>query len=334
MTKNILVTGGAGYIGSHTCKTLAHHGFIPITYDNLSNGHAYAVQWGPLIHADLRDTDTLHHTLTTYRPLAVLHFASDAYVVESTQNPGKYYSNNVVSTLNLLQAMHTQHIPNLIFSSSCATYGQPATTPISETQLQHPINPYGRTKLICEQMIADFHQAHQLNYVSLRYFNAAGADLETQIGEDHTPETHLIPNLIHAILFNKPFHIYGTDFPTPDGTAIRDYTHVQDLANAHLLALNHLLNNGPSLALNLGTGTGHSVLQILRTIERYFDKSLIPHNHPRRPGEPAILTADPALAHRILGWAPQHSDLETLIATASRWFEKRRNASNTQTAVN
>lgn len=323
MKKKVLVTGGAGYIGSHTCKALAEAGFLPISFDNLSMGHKYAVKWGPLIEADLRDRKELDRAFTEHRPIAVFHFASDASVVESMQNPGKYYSNNVGASLALLEAMRDHKVSYLIFSSSCATYGTALHTPIEETHPQNPINPYGRSKWITEQMLRDFDQAHGIKSVSLRYFNAAGADLDGEIGEDHTPETHLIPSLLQTALgMREEISIYGTDFPTPDGSAIRDYTHVEDLADAHLLALRWLITNKKSKAFNLGTGTGSSVLQILHSVEHYFKRRLSVCYQKRREGEPAILTANPTLAIQELGWIASRSDLTTLISSAARWFEQ------------
>lgn len=323
MKKHILVTGGAGYIGSHTCKWIARTGYIPVTYDNLSLGHEYAVKWGPLIHADLRDSKKLNQALEEYKPIAVFHFASDALVLESMQNPGKYYDNNVGSTLSLLQAMRDHQIKHLVFSSSCATYGNATFTPINESHPQNPINPYGRSKWMIEQILQDFDLAHGIKSVSLRYFNAAGADLDGEIGEDHTPETHLIPSILHTALgLKETFSVYGTNFETPDGSAIRDYTHVVDLAYAHLLALQWLLTQNKSEVFNLGTGTGYSVLEILHAVEAFYEKKIPVHYEARRTGDPPILTADASRAQKILGWKAAHSDLKTLIASAAKWQEK------------
>jgi UDP-arabinose 4-epimerase len=255
--KFILVTGGAGYIGSHTCKALHQAGFQPIVYDNLSTGHKELVQWGPLIVGDLLDQYQLEKTLLQYQPKAILHFAASAIVSESMNNPALYYENNVRGSLSLLLAMKNTEIPHLIFSSTCATYGNAQSLPMSESHPQLPLSPYGRSKLMIEQMIFDFEKAYGIKSAILRYFNAAGADLEGTIGENHTVETHLIPSLIQTMLGLKDFvSIYGNDFPSFDGTAIRDYIHVTDLANAHALALQRLLSEAPSFAVNLGTGSG------------------------------------------------------------------------------
>lgn len=323
MNQHVLVTGGAGYIGSHTCKALAKAGFIPVSFDNLSMGHEYAVKWGPLVHADLRDRSALDSAFKTYRPIAVFHFASDAFVVESMHNPGKYYSNNVGSSLSLLEAMRDHEIRHFIFSSSCATYGSAIFTPIDENHPQNPINPYGRSKWMVEQMLRDFDAAHGIKSVSLRYFNAAGADLDGEIGEDHTPETHLIPCVLQTALGDREsFSIFGTDFPTRDGSAIRDYTHVEDLAEAHILALRWLQANETTAAFNLGTGTGCSVLEVLHAAEHFFGKKVPLRKEMRRAGEPAILTANADRAKKMLGWTPSKSDLSTLIASAAAWFGK------------
>ena len=318
----ILVTGGAGYIGSHTCKALAKEGFVPVTYDNLSTGHAYAVKWGPFINASLSDRSALKEALTTYKPKAVLHFAASASVIESMLDPGKYYRNNLVSTLSLLETMKDCGVQNLIFSSTCATYGNPQFTPISEDHPQLPINPYGKSKLMLEQIMSDFDKIHGLKTVTLRYFNAAGADLQTEIGENHTPETHLIPTIIQTAFGTKPeVVVYGTDFPTPDGSAIRDYVHVQDLADAHVAALKWLLTEQKSIAMNLGTGIGRSVLEIIEAVQKYCSQTIPVRLEKKREGEPSILLADNQLATKLLGWQPKHSDLPTLIESAWKWHQ-------------
>jgi UDP-arabinose 4-epimerase len=318
----ILVTGGAGYIGSHTCKTLSKAGFLPIVYDNLSTGHAYAIKWGPFVQGDLADQAKLSEAITTFRPVAVLHFAANALVVESVTDPAKYYRNNLAGTLSLLETMRLHGVSNLIFSSTCAIYGHPQQTPLTEEHPQAPINPYGRTKWMAEQMMADFDSAHGLKTIALRYFNAAGADLDTEIGENHTPETHLIPSIIQAALGLKPeIVVYGTDFPTPDGSAIRDYVHVLDLADAHVLALRHLLANPQSKAFNLGTGTGSSVLELIDAVQKHCGKTLSVRLENRRSGEPGVLTADSRKAKEILGWEPKRSDLPTLIGSAWKWHQ-------------
>lgn len=318
----ILVTGGAGYIGSHTCKALAKAGFLPVVYDNLSTGHAYAIKWGPFVQGDLNDKNKLNEAFTTFKPKAVIHFAANAIVVESMSDPGKYYRNNVGSTVALLETMRDHNVKTLIFSSTCATYGNPLFTPITENHPQFPINPYGRSKLMIEQIIADFEMAHGLHAVNLRYFNAAGADPDVEIGENHTPETHLIPSIIQTALeIKKEIVVYGTDFSSRDGSAIRDYIHVQDLAQAHVAALQWLTANQKSVAINLGTGTGYSVLEIIGAVQKFCGKNVSVRHEPRRPGEPGILTADNALARDLLGWSPQISDLPTLIETAWKWHQ-------------
>lgn len=322
MSEPILVTGGAGYIGSHTCKALSKAGFTPIVYDNLSTGHAYAVKWGPFVQGDLFDTAKIKETILSFKPKAVLHFAAKALVIESMTDPSVYYANNVSGTLSLLNAMKECSLFNLIFSSTCATYGHPQFHPITEMHPQTPINPYGRTKWMAEQMMADFEAAYRLRTIVLRYFNAAGADLETQIGEDHAPETHLIPSIIQAALgLREEIVVYGTDFPTRDGSAIRDYIHVQDLADAHVLALQQLLATQQSDVFNLGTGHGASVLEIIDAVQTYCAKSLPVRLEKSRPGEPGILTADSRKAEEILGWSPRYSNLSMLIESAWKWHQ-------------
>lgn len=317
MSEAILVTGGAGYIGSHTCKALAKAGYLPVVYDNLSTGHAYAVKWGPFVQGDLNDKAKLNEALTTYRPKAVIHFAANALVIESMTDPGKYYRNNVGSTIALLEAMRDHAIKKLVFSSTCATYGNPQFTPITEKHPLQPINPYGRSKLMVEQIISDFSMAYGLEAVVLRYFNAAGADQETQIGENHTPETHLIPSIIQTALgLRDEIVVYGTDFESRDGSAVRDYIHVEDLADAHVAAL-----KAPSATINLGTGTGYSVLEIIDAVQKFCGKTLPVRLENRRPGEPGILTADNAKAREHLNWNPRASDLPTLIESAWKWHQ-------------
>jgi UDP-arabinose 4-epimerase len=317
MTESILVTGGAGYIGSHTCKALAKAGYLPVVYDNLSTGHAYAVKWGPFVEGDLNDREKLRETFEKFQPKAVIHFAADALVIESMRNPGKYYRNNVGSTISLLEVMRDCGVAKLVFSSSCATYGNPEFTPMTEAHPQLPINPYGRSKLMIEQILADFEMAHGIQAVNLRYFNAAGADLETQIGENHEPETHLIPTIIQAALgLRDEVVVYGTDFNSRDGSAVRDYIHVQDLADAHVVALKY----PKSASINLGTGTGYSVLEIIDTVQKFCGKNLPVRLENRRPGEPGILTADNARARDLLGWHPQYA-LPVIIESAWKWHQ-------------
>jgi UDP-arabinose 4-epimerase len=320
----VIVTGGAGYIGSHACKALARAGFLPVTFDNLVYGHEWAVKWGPLAKGDLADITAVSEVFAVYRPIAVLHFAAFAYVGESVIAPGKYYRNNVGGTLNLLDVMLRHKCRNIVFSSTCATYGVPQTIPICEKQIQRPINPYGWSKLMVEQILSDYERAHGIRYCALRYFNAAGADPDGMIGEDHSPETHLIPLLIDAALGRRPrVEIFGTDYPTSDGTAVRDYIHVGDLAEAHERALAHLLEDRPSACLNVGTGRGHSVREVIRAVQSVTDRRVPVMNSPRRAGDPPTLIADPRRATEVLGWQPRTVDLETIVATAVRWHESR-----------
>lgn len=318
MSEPILVTGGAGYIGSHTCKALAKAGYLPIVYDNLSTGHAYAVKWGPFVLGDLNDRAKLNDTFLTYKPKAVIHFAANALVVESMKDPAKYYRNNVGSTICLLDALCEHGVKQIVFSSTCATYGHPQTTPLTEDHPQNPINPYGKSKWMIEQMLSDYQTAYGIQSVCLRYFNAAGADLETQIGENHNPETHLIPSVIQAALgIKEEIVVYGTEFASRDGSAVRDYIHVNDLADAHVAALKCT----QSQAINLGTGTGYSVLEIIDAVERFCGKKIQVRLENRRPGEPGILTADNARARKILGWNPRLSELPILIESAWKWHQ-------------
>ncbi|MFO1434438.1 MAG: UDP-glucose 4-epimerase GalE [Candidatus Competibacteraceae bacterium] len=323
MAPNVLVTGGAGYIGSHTCKALAATGFVPITLDNLVYGHRWAVKWGPFIQGDLAEPALLRQVLRTHEIQAVVHFAAYAYVGESMQDPGKYFRNNVVNTINLLDAMVAGGVHSLVFSSTCATYGLPEVLPIAEDQPQRPVNPYGESKLFIERALQWYGCAHGLRSVALRYFNAAGADVSGEIGEDHDPETHLIPLVIQAALGRRPqVDIYGTDYPTPDGSAIRDYIHVSDLASAHIKALDYLLAGGESVALNLGTGQGHSVREVITTVEAVGGRSVPARQASRRAGDPPVLIAAGERARRLLGWEPRLSDLPTIVATAWRWHER------------
>ncbi len=317
----VLVTGGAGYIGSHCCKLLAANGFVPVVYDNFSTGNRKAVKWGPLVEGDVCDEKALLAALQNHKPCAVLHFAASAYVGESVTNPAKYYHNNISGMMTLLDCCRSANVNRIVFSSSCATYGIPDTLPITEATPQRPINPYGRTKLICEGMLQDYSHAYGIRFVALRYFNAAGADPEAQLGEWHTPETHLIPRAIMAAAAQAgPLEIFGDDYPTADGTCIRDYIHVSDLAEAHLSALQHLLTGGPNLFANLGTGSGHSILDVLTTIKKVTGKEVPMAVMPRRPGDPPVLVASANMARQTLGFVPRFSDLETIVATASPFF--------------
>ncbi len=320
----VLVTGGAGFIGSHTCKELALSGFEPISYDNLSTGNVKAVRWGPLVEGDVLDDAQLDRTVKEFRPKAVLHFAGSAYIRESLENPAKYYRNNVGGILSLLNTLIRFDIKPVIFSSTCATYGIAQTLPILEDFLQHPINPYGQTKLSGERMLRDYAAAYGLKTAILRYFNACGADPAGEIGEWHSPETHIIPLALRAASgVDRVFRIYGDDYETPDGTCIRDFIHVTDLARAHVLALQHLLDGGDNIAVNLCSGSGHSVLEILKTIERSTGRSVPAVTLKRRLGDPPVLYADPKTAKDVLGFTTEYSDLETIVATAAPFFGLR-----------
>ncbi|MDD8022540.1 MAG: UDP-glucose 4-epimerase GalE [Paracoccaceae bacterium] len=317
----ILVTGGAGYIGAHCCKSLARAGIAPVTFDNLSRGHRDVVKWGPLEVGDLRDRGAVVRALIRHRIEAVIHFAALAYVGESMVRPTLYYDNNLDGMVSLLGAMAHVGVTQIVFSSSCATYGVPQSLPIDETTPQNPINPYGRTKLFCEWMLRDAAEAGDLRYVALRYFNAAGADPEGEIGERHTPETHLIPLALMAAYGTGPaLRVFGTDYPTPDGTCIRDYIHVADLAQAHLRALRYLAEGGENLAANLGTGQGASVLEVIAAVERVTGRKVPVSFEARRPGDPAELVADPGLASVRLGFRAHHRDLDRMVADAAPWF--------------
>ncbi|HIJ63185.1 MAG TPA: UDP-glucose 4-epimerase GalE [Rhodospirillaceae bacterium] len=316
----ILVTGGAGYVGSHSCKALAAAGFLPVSFDNLSTGHRWAVQWGPLEAGDLDDIDALRRVMRRHRIEAVMHFAASSNVGESMRQPGFYFRNNVGGTLNLLEAMIDCGIKTLVLSSSCASYGRPQSLPIQEDHPQWPMSPYGETKFAAERMLRWWDEVHGLRFVALRYFNAAGADAEGRIGEAHEPETHLIPLAIAAALGQRPhLLIHGTDYPTADGTAVRDYVHVSDLAQAHLAALRHLFAGGRSLSCNLGTGRGHSVRQVITAVERVAGRRLPVIEGPRRPGDPPELVAFAHLANQVLAWKPEITDLERIVSTAFRW---------------
>ncbi len=320
MEKTILVTGGAGYIGSHTCKLLRQEGYTPITYDNLVYGHPEAVQWGSLVEGDIRDKKLLREVFATYQPAAVIHFAAFAYVGESVQKPEKYYNNNLVGTLALLEVMREYGCKQFIFSSTCATYGNPVSLPIDENHPQQPINPYGHSKLMIEQILADYSAAYGSRYIALRYFNAAGADIDGDIGEDHTPETHLIPLTIFAALGKKEtIEVFGTDYDTDDGTAVRDYIHVTDLADAHVRALRFLETSQENQVFNLGTGSGTSVQGIINVVQELSGRQVPVKYGARRPGDPPVLIASADKAQSLLGWQPGYSDITTVIQSALDW---------------
>jgi UDP-arabinose 4-epimerase len=323
LTKTVIVTGGAGYVGSHACKAFAQAGWTVVVYDNLSRGHRDFVRWGDLVEGDIRDRAKVEETLRTLKPDAVAHFAALAYVNESVNDPAMYYDTNVMGTISLLDGMRAAGVDKLLFSSTCATYGVPATTPIDETFPQFPINPYGWTKLMIERALIDYSAAYDLRYVALRYFNAAGADPDGEVGERHDPEPHVIPLAIEAARKgDKPFNILGTDFDTRDGTCVRDYIHVTDLGDAHARALDYLMKGGASDIFNLGTGNGTTVKEIADAVERRSNRPLTRILAGRRAGDPPALVADAAKAETILGWKPTHSSISEIIDTAWRWHDK------------
>ena len=318
----MLVVGGAGYIGSHTCLDLANKGFQPVVYDNFSNGHREFVKWGPAEEGDIRDRGRLDEVLAKHKPAAILHFAALIEVGESVKDPVSFYENNVIGTLTLLSAAQAAGVNAFVFSSTCATYGLPQSVPLDESHRQVPINPYGRTKYIVEQALADYDQYKGLRSVVLRYFNAAGADFEGRIGEWHTPETHAIPLAIDAALGRRQgFKVLGSDYDTRDGTCVRDYIHVLDLADAHVRAVEYLLRGGDSVALNLGTGTGTTVKELLGTIETVSNRPFPVEYVGRREGDSTTLVANNDKARDILGWSPQY-DLTGIIESAWNWHAK------------
>lgn len=318
-----MVTGGAGYIGSHTCKALAAAGYLPVTLDNLTLGHRWAVQWGPLIEADLLDAEMVGRALRDHRIAAVVHFAASAYVGDSMRDPSAYYRNNVLTTLALLDAMRGACVRDIVFSSSCSVYGNPSQVPIDETHPTGPLSPYGQSKLDGENMLRWYCQAYGMRAMALRYFNAAGADAEGQTGEAHDPETRLVPRAIMAAMGTVPeLQVFGSDYPTPDGTAIRDYIHVSDLARAHVDALQALRDETPFQVLNLGTGRGYSVREVLVAVEAAMGRRVPRSIQPRRAGDPAEVIADPRRAQSVLGWSARQSTLEEIVTTAARWHVK------------
>lgn len=325
--RTVLVTGGAGYVGSHACKGLARAGYLPVALDSLVNGHRWAVKWGPLEEGGIADLELVRGLIAKHRPVALMHFAAFAYVGESVAQPEKYYVNNVAGSLKLLEACRASGVDKIVFSSSCAVYGVPAKLPIGEGEPRQPVNPYGRSKLLVENALADYDRAYRLRSVSLRYFNAAGADPEGGIGELHEPETHLIPLVLDAAAGARPhLTVHGKDYPTPDGTCVRDFVHVADLASAHVAALEYLLAGGATDALNLGSGRGHSVLQVVEAAEQATGKKAPLVFGPRRAGDPPELVADAARAAQVLGWRPRHSGLEEIVASAWAWHRSRAEA--------
>jgi len=322
----VLIVGGAGYIGSHTNQLLTQKGYQTLVYDNLIYGHKEAVKWGEFILGDLNDIKQLRLVFSKYKIEAVMHFAAFAYVGESVENPEKYYINNVANTLNLLQVMREFDCKYFIFSSTCATYGNPEYLPIDEKHPQNPINPYGQSKLMIEKILEDYSKAYNFNYVALRYFNAAGADIDCEIGEHHNPETHLIPLILDVAIGKRDeIKVFGTDYDTNDGSAVRDYIHVTDLADAHVLALEYLKNDGSSDVFNLGNGDGYSVLEVIKNAKEITKQNIKVTLVERRAGDPAKLIGDATKAKKVLGWNPKLYELEKILQTAWEWHKCKKN---------
>ncbi|WP_322924138.1 UDP-glucose 4-epimerase GalE [Paenibacillus campi] len=320
----ILVTGGAGYIGSHTVAELLERGEDVVVIDNLLTGHHAAVLGGNFYEGDLRDKALLARIFAENNITAVIHFAASSLVGESMQNPAKYYDNNVYGAMCLLEEMNKAGVNNIVFSSTAATYGEPDKVPIEETDRTEPANVYGETKLVMERMMSWFDKAHGIRYVALRYFNAAGAHASGKIGEDHRPESHLVPLVLQTALGQRPhISVFGDDYPTEDGTCVRDYIHVSDLADAHLKAVEYLAAGGASSAFNLGNGQGFSVKQVIETAKKVTGRDIPAVIEPRRSGDPAVLVASSAKARSVLGWTPQHNSLENIIASAWQWHESK-----------
>jgi UDP-glucose 4-epimerase len=323
--RKVLVCGGAGYIGSHMVKMLHHNGYEVVTFDNLSTGHRHAVKWGQFVQGDLLNPDDLEALFQAHKFDSVMHFSARSLVAESMENPALYYRNNVIGTLNLLEQMRTSSVKKLIFSSTAATYGNPVSDRIDETHPQVPINPYGQSKLMVEQALRDYSRAYGIDSVSLRYFNAAGCDRDGELGEEHSPETHLIPNILRAAAGEKGYalKIFGDDYATPDGTCIRDYIHVEDLCHAHIKALEYLSHNRGAHAFNLGNGSGFSILQILESAQRIVGREIPYTVDGRRPGDPAILVAEAGRAMKALQWRPGYTSIDTIVETVWEWFQKK-----------
>jgi len=325
----VLVAGGAGYIGSHVNKDLNLKGYKTIVFDNLVYGHREHAKWGEFVFGCLSDIEKIRAVFKLHNVTAVMHFAAFAYVGESVSDPQKYYINNVQNTLNLLKVMQENNVENFIFSSTCATYGNPVEIPITEKHPQNPVNPYGESKLMVEKILRDYNHAYGLNYVSLRYFNAAGADPDCEIGEWHDPETHLIPLVLDVAMGKREcIKIFGTDYATTDGTCIRDYIHVKDLATAHILALEHLLNGKESLCLNLGNGKGFSVREVIEMVAAVTQKNIKMLESDRRQGDPPVLIGSSEKIRAVLEWKPTYCDLTAIISTAWEWHRKLNNSCN------
>jgi len=321
--KSILIVGGAGYIGSHAAKAVRLSGREPVVFDDLSSGRAHAVRWGPLVKGDIRKADDVRAAIRQYRPDAVMQFAARIEVGEGEKDPAHFYDNNVAGTLNLVRVMLEEGVRSLVFSSTCAIYGDPERLPLTEDLPKRPVSVYGRTKLMCEQVLEDISRAHGLNFAALRYFNAAGADPDGEIGEEHDPETHLIPNALKAAVgVGGAMKLFGTDYPTPDGTCIRDFIHVTDLAEAHILAADRITRDMTNLQLNLGTGEGRTVRQVLKAVETATGRAVPVEVSPRRPGDAVALYADATKVTQALGWKPRLSDIDTIVGTAWNFHRK------------
>jgi UDP-glucose-4-epimerase GalE len=317
-----MVTGGAGYIGSHAAKAISRAGYRVVVFDNLIAGHREAVKYGSLVEGDITDVDAVRDALRRHQIFAVMHFAAFLDVGESVREPARYYRNNVIGALGVLEAMAAESVEYFVLSSTCATYGEPTETPILETHSQHPINCYGETKLAIERALPHFERAHGLRSVALRYFNAAGADPDGELGEDHAPEIHLIPRAIEAAAGGRGLRVFGDDYSTPDGTCLRDYIHVSDLADAHLRSLEVMIETRKSAVYNLGTGHAHSVREVIDAVEHVTGRQVPWAPGPRRPGDPAVMCAGVGKARRELGWTPRFPDLESIVRTAWTWRER------------
>jgi UDP-arabinose 4-epimerase len=318
----VLVAGGAGYIGSHTAKFLRNAGYTPVVLDNLCTGNRFALRYGPFHEGNISEAALVRRIVDQHQPIGAILFAGHIDVGESARAPRKYFHNNVSEAVEFLDALLDSGVSRVVFSSSCAVYGIQTVMPLNEDASKDPVSTYAETKLFLEKVLRAYDSAYGLKYAALRYFNASGADPDGEIGENHTPESHLIPLAIYAAMGGSPLKIFGDDYPTPDGTAVRDYIHVNDLADGHLRALRHLIDGGPSVALNLGTGSGYSVHQVIEAVERISGKKVPAHMGPRREGDAPELVCDPRRVRETLGWVPQHSSLEEIVTTAWRWHSE------------
>jgi UDP-arabinose 4-epimerase len=318
----VLVAGGAGYIGSHTAKVLRRAGILPVVLDNLCTGNRDAARFGPFYEGSIADSRLVGRIIEKHGPVCAILFAAHAYIAESIQDPRKYFRNNVLETIDFLDSIVDAGLQRVVYSSSCSVYGRQEKHPISEDSATDPLSPYAETKLFCEKVLKHYSSSYGLRSACLRYFNAAGADPEGDLGECHDPETHLIPLAIRAAITQTPMCVFGTDYPTPDGTAVRDYTHVVDLATGHLQALRYLMEDGESCTLNLGTGAGNSVRQVIQAVELEAGVPVPVQYLPRRPGDAPVLVADPSRARSVLGWTPEHSSLACIVRTAWKWHNQ------------